>query len=110
MKNHKLYKVWDQVPVKYYQDGVQKNILQRIWHTHKANKAKKILKSIKFANCLDLGCASGFMLNEIAKAFPKKSYVGADVYDKAIQYAKKKYKNIRFMVIPPKKLPFKTNK
>ena len=31
---HPLYKIWGQVPATYYQDGIKKNLLQRLWHTH----------------------------------------------------------------------------
>lgn len=107
MKNHKLYGVWNQVPVTYYQKGVQTNFLQKLWHTHKINLAKKILSQINFSNCLDVGCASGYMISEIAKGLPNIRYFGVDIYDRAIQYAKMRYPNISFKTASASKLPFK---
>jgi len=92
-----LYKIWNQVPPDYYQQGIKKNLLQKIWHGIKIRTAKKILKSLHFENCLDLGCASGYMISEIAKNYPGKRFVGVDVYGKAINFAKKTYPNIKFI-------------
>lgn len=109
LRKHKLYQVWSQVPVTYYQQGTKNNFLQRLWHTHKINLAKKIIKEVKFQNCLDVGCASGFMISEIFKVFPHAKYFGIDTYDKAIEYAKKAYPNIKFKVASASNLPFKSN-
>ncbi len=109
MKKHRLYEVWDKVPVTYYQQGVKRNLFQWLWHTHKVKLAKKILFNIKFKNCLDVGCASGHMVSQIAHSFPNARYFGVDVYDKAIKYAKKTYPNIEFRVTSADKLPFEEN-
>lgn len=110
IKNHKLYGIWSQVPVDYYQEGAKKNIFQWVWHTHKINIAKKLLRDLNFKNCLDVGCASGFMISEIAKSYPKASYFGIDVYDKAIDFAKNRYPYIQFQIAAADNLPFKKNK
>lgn len=82
-KDHRLYPVWSQIPVTYYQEGVENNFLQNLWHKSKINLAKRILSKTKFINCLDVGCASGYMISEISKALPKADYVGVDIYNKA---------------------------
>lgn len=107
LNNHKLYKVWNQVPVTYYQQGVQTNLLQKTWHGAKIKLAKKLLSKVKFENCLDVGCASGYMLSEVAKAFPGREYIDVDIYDKAIEHARKTYPDIKFKVSSAEKLPFK---
>lgn len=109
MKNHKLYKIWNQVPVTYYQNGVRKNFFQHLWHSHKINFAKNLLSKIKFKNCLDVGCASGYMVSQVFSAFPDAKYFGVDVYDKAIKYAKKTYPDIKFKIASADNLPFKEN-
>ncbi|MCL5018905.1 MAG: class I SAM-dependent methyltransferase [Patescibacteria group bacterium] len=109
MKNHKLYQIWNKVPVTYYQHGVKTNLLQRVWHTHKINAAKKIIKNLNFKTCLDVGCASGYMISELAKSFPNVKYYGVDVYDKAISFAKRNYPKIDFRIASAEKLPFKDN-
>lgn len=109
MDNKSLYKIWDQVPVDYYQSGVKKNILQKFWHSQKQRICLKLLKNLKFINCLDIGCASGYMVSEITKKFPKANYFGVDVYDKAIKFAQKNYPNIDFKISSAEKLPFNDN-
>lgn len=107
MKNHKLYHIWSKVPLTYYQKGVKNNFFQLLWHKSKINLAKKIIKNINFKNCLDIGCASGYTISEIANSYPKAAYFGIDVYDKAIIFAKKNYPNIKFKVASAEKLPFR---
>lgn len=104
---HKLYEIWNKVPVDYYQTGTRKNFLQRIWHQHKIDSAVKVLKNLNFSTCLDVGCASGYMIYEISKRFPNAKYFGVDVFDKAINYAKRQYPQIDFKVASADKLPFK---
>ncbi len=109
MNKQTLYKIWNQVPVNYYQSGVRKNIFQKLWHTNKINWAKKIMMGRRYTNCLDVGCASGFMISEISKLNAKAKYFGVDSYPKAIQYAQKKYPHINFRTSQADKLPFKDN-
>lgn len=109
MQNHRLYSTWSKVPVDYYQNGVKNNLFQRLWHKSKINLAKKIIGGLKFKNCLDVGCASGFMISEIAQSYPKTRYFGIDIYDKAITFARKNYPDIKFQVASAQKLPFKRN-
>ncbi|MBI2196909.1 class I SAM-dependent methyltransferase [Candidatus Daviesbacteria bacterium] len=107
MQNHRLYNTWSKVPVNYYQNGVKNNFFQWLWHDTKIKLAKKIIKDLEFNNCLDVGCASGFMVSEIAKAFPGASYYGVDVYDKAIDSAKKTYPGIDFKIASAERIPYK---
>lgn len=107
VKNNRLYSIWDQVPVTYYQKGTRRNIFQKIWHGKKIRLAQELLEREKFKNLLDVGCASGYMLAELAKRFPQVKYYGVDVYDKAVFYAQKRYPNINFLVASAQKLPFR---
>ena len=109
MKKNDLTLIWNQVPVDYYQMGVRKNFLQRFWHSQKINLAINLIKDFNFKNCLDVGCASGYMLSEISKKYPTCKYFGIDAYQKAIKYAKKRYKNIDFKVAAADHLPFADN-
>ncbi len=104
-----MYKIWSRVPVNYYQIGVKNNFLQRTWHGEKIQNAKKMIEQLDFSNCLDVGCASGYMISMLAKDFPDKKFYGIDAYDRAIAFAKKKYRNISFKVASAESLPFKNN-
>lgn len=109
MYNRQLESIWYSVPVTYYQQGIRTNLLKRLWHRRKIHLAHLLLKDRSFKNCLDVGCASGYMISEIAKAYPNASYYGVDVYKKAIEYAKKTYPSIRFFHADAQALPFDTN-
>lgn len=104
-----LYKIWSQVPKDYYQKGIRTNLLQKIWHKNKINNAKQIIQNLVFRKCLDVGCASGYMISEIATEYPKATFFGVDVYDKAIKYARLKYPHIKFYLASAEKMPFKKN-
>ncbi len=104
-----LEKIWHQVPPDYYQNGVSKNLLQRIWHTSKLKTALELIDNsgAKPKNILDVGCASGWMLSKISEKFPLAQCTGVDVYKKAIEYGQKLYKNLRLISVDAHKLPFK---
>lgn len=109
MKNKDFNKILSSVPPNYYQKGAKNNLLKKYWHFKKASFAVKLLKAIPFKNCLDVGCASGFMASKIAKRFPKARFFGVDAYKEAITYAKHKYPSIKFIHAEAEKLPFKPN-
>ncbi len=103
-----LKKIWDAVPPDYYQTGIQRNILQRIWHT---NKLRTVLSLIphKPTTILDVGSASGWFLSEVAKRYQEARSTGIDVYDKAIAYAKKTYPHITFLEADGHTIPLEDN-
>lgn len=109
LTKNNLYRIWNKVPKDYYQKGVRNNFLQKIWHTNKIRHAKRIIKDISFNKCLDVGSASGYMISEISRAYPYSQYVGVDVYDKAIKYAKIKYPHIKFYLAPAERMPFQND-
>lgn len=112
--NHNHYKelsleeIWDQVPPDYYQRSIETNFLQRMWHTKKLKMIIKLMGEEKNMpkNVLDVGSASGWFLSELALRYPKASYTGVDVYKKAIDYGKKRYKNLKLICADAHSLPF----
>lgn len=109
MVNQKqLVKIWNQVPVDYYQKEIANNHLKRFWHTEKVNTFKKLIKGRKFKRILDVGSASGRMANEISKIFPEAKITGVDAYKRAIDYGNRVYPHIQFKVADAHKLPFKS--
>ena len=98
-------KILSQVPPDYYQKGIKNNYLQRIWHN---NKLKTVFDLIEKnpKNVLDVGCASGWFLSEIYKIYSSSKCTGVDIYDKAIEYGKKRYPQINFITTDAHSLPF----
>lgn len=106
LSQKKLQSIWAQVPANYYDLGIAKNPLQRAWHTQKISQVAKLLpKDPK--KVLDVGCSSGVLTAEIAKALPQSKVTGLDSYRKAIVFAQTKYPHIAFIVGDAHKLPFK---
>lgn len=99
----------EQVPPDYYQKGIEKNSLQKMWHTNKLNS---ILELFDFSpkTILDVGCASGWFLSKLLEKFPDSKCYGIDLYDKAITYGKKQYPAIRFKIADAHDLPFEDKK
>lgn len=109
MNQKKLVKIWNQVPIDYYDSGISKNVLQRLWHNRKLEVFKELIGQQKPQKILDIGCASGTMTNNILRILPKSEITAIDVYPAAIAYAQRKYPHIRFLVTDAHKLPFKDN-
>ncbi len=107
----KLKEIWSQVPADYYDTGIEKNFLQKAWHNRKlAQVIDLILKTYKASdriNLLDVGCASGVLTHEVSKSLPKSKVTGLDSYKSAVDFARQKYPNLKFVVGDAHKLPFK---
>lgn len=104
-----LQQIWKQVPVQYYEEGIKSNLFQWLWHSLKMGTFKKLVNNKQFDKILDIGCAAGTLTNKITRIFPESSVTGVDVYEEAIDFAKKKYPHIKFIKADAHKLPFKEN-
>lgn len=104
----RLVEIWAQVPADYYDQGIAKNPLQKLWHTQKLHEVIKLLpKDAK--HVLDVGCSSAVLTAEVAKNLPNAKLTGIDSYKKAIDFAKSKYPSLELLVADAHKLPFKDN-
>lgn len=103
-----LEKIWNQVPADYYQNGIKKNLLQRIWHNGKLKTVVKAIYSVNKnpKNILDVGCASGWFLSKLSIQFPKSKPTGIDVYKNAIDYGNKHYSNLHLTSADAHNIPF----
>lgn len=103
---HKLRKIWNQVPVDYYDQGIEKNPLQKVWHRYKFEKLINLIP-LNSQRILDIGCASGVLTAAIAEGRKGSKVTGVDVYKNAIDFARSKYPNLEFIVADALRLPFK---
>ncbi len=103
-----LEEIWHQVPPDYYQNGISKNLLQRIWHTKKLKTVLSLIEGTHIypKNILDVGCASGWFLSKVKLQYPKSKCIGVDIYKKAIDYGKKRYKSLKLIHSDGHNLPF----
>lgn len=102
----KLEAIWAQVPPNYYDQGIENNPFQKLWHTTKLNKVLALLP-MNIKTVLDVGCSSAILTSQIKKALPKAKITGVDSYRGAIEFAKTKYKNLNLIVADAHKLPFR---
>jgi len=110
MKNNFIQSILYQVPVNYYENGVEHNILQKLWHYGKVQTVQSLLNDIRYKSILDIGCASGWFLNQILlKNNNIQKAIGVDLYNPAIIFGKKKYKHIKFINADIHKIPLKPN-
>ncbi len=102
-----LEKIWSQVPPDYYEKGITSNLLQKYWHTQKFKIFKKIVKNRQFVEICDAGCAGGHMTQLISQLFPNSKVAGLDIYNAAINHAKKQYPHIKFQQCDLHRIPIK---
>lgn len=107
----RLKEIWAQVPPDYYDQGIKKNILQKLWHTQKLRQVLSLLPKDLPAGrqalkILDVGCSSALLTAAVAKTLPEAKVTGLDSYKDAINFARKKYPHISFVVADAHKLPF----
>ncbi|QQG43461.1 MAG: class I SAM-dependent methyltransferase [Candidatus Daviesbacteria bacterium] len=108
-KEKTLTAIWQQVPADYYDQGMQNNFLQFIWHRQKWTFFRKLMEGVKFKLILDVGCASGTFTNRLTELFPQAKIYGVDAYSSAIKFAQKKYPHLNFLKADAHQLPFKQN-
>jgi len=107
-----LSKVWDQVPVNYYENGISNNLGQRWWHGKKKDVSSLMFKQIrkKPRYILDIGCADGYLTNWISQQWPTAKVTAIDVVQKLVKAGKKKYPQVNFRQSDCHRLPFKQNR
>ncbi len=110
-RSSELEKIWEEVPADYYQKSVERNIFQRLYHVSRLHTVSAMIAESrkKEGNVLDVGCASGWLLSEIANRYPKFRFTGVDAYKKAINYGRNHYSNIQFLWGDAHRLPFPKN-
>lgn len=98
--------LYDSIPEGYYHKAmVEGTNIQRFWHK---NKYKEVLARVKLSgkeSVLDLGCGPGTLLSLLPKRY--RLAVGLDIAEKQINYARKKFNGIFWMVGRIEELKFK---
>jgi ubiquinone/menaquinone biosynthesis C-methylase UbiE len=106
INNLNIKKIIFQVPPDYY---FRLNFFQKLWHDRKWQVIEELIKKsqLKPKNILEIGCAAGHLTYSLKEIFPEVRVTGIDLYKPAIQYAQKKFPQIKFIVADAHKLPFK---
>lgn len=86
-----------QVPPDYYDKGMKNNFFQWFWHKRCFKMIIREIRKLKAnGRVLDLGCHSGDLTDLVRQAGEFESY-GIDISSAAIDYGKKRYKDINFI-------------
>ncbi|MBU4331751.1 class I SAM-dependent methyltransferase [Patescibacteria group bacterium] len=96
MNSSKLNQIHNNVPVDYYEQGLQKSFLQKYFHSKRFSHISRILSPLKINNFLDLGCHSGIFTDKIKK-ITKANGFGMDISEKVIQHAKNQHPDLNFL-------------
>ena len=69
-------------------------------------KILELFEEIKPTNILELGCYNGILLNYLAEKYPSQNFIGVDIEEKIIGFAKEKFsqKNLNFLPLEYKSL------
>ncbi len=102
-----LREIWRKVPVDYYEEGVRKNLGQKIWHFRKFAVVREAVSHLTPLKILDIGSNGGVLTSRLAGLFPQAQVVGIDVYEEAVKHAQSRHPAIAFRVADAQKLPFK---
>ena len=109
MTKKRLKQILNQVPPDYYESGVKNNFLQEYWHKRKWHHLKEFFTGIKGKSLLDIGCADGTTTRQIQKILPDARIIGIDYYKHAVDYARKRKSEIKFVHGDVHNLPFGEN-
>ena len=97
---------WNDKVKEFYEKNIKlyenERILTKIYLCYKTNL---IDKNKCYTNVLDIGCATGKFLNLVNA----KKRIGIDISRKILRIAKKKHKEISFVVASAEFLPFKSD-
>ena len=107
--NKGLEDVYRQVPPDYW-DNAYKNPLQHLWYFLRFKAIKKILAKLPdYSKILDVGCGSGFSMEESIPKGKKFEIHGVDVTEEVITYAKSKRPQFNFKLAYGEELPYENN-
>lgn len=103
--------IYEQVPEGYYERSIKSNILQWYWHKKRFEKIKRLVSGRIFKlPILDLGCNDGFFTSKISEYLGTNNITGIDISQNAVDYATKRFPQLRFIRTDACELPFENNK
>jgi ubiquinone/menaquinone biosynthesis C-methylase UbiE len=102
--------VYGQVPPDYWDNSYASNPLQRLYHVLRFKAIRKMLKALpRGAKILDVGCGSGFSIEQSVKGRNDLKVYGVDVTGDLINYALKRRPQFNFTLAYGEELPFEDN-
>lgn len=103
-----LVELHENVSADHYDTGIRNNIFQRVWHFTRFRALSKMMEPVD-GKILDIGCHSGLCTEKIISWTHPTEVHGIDLSAKAIEKARKRIKNGKFIVGDAEKLPYDRN-
>lgn len=105
-----LTHVYEQVPPDYWDKSYRSNPIQWLYHVWRFRAIRRMLKSLPYrAKILDVGCGSGFAIEQCVKNRPDLKVYCIEVTESLIDYASKTRPKFNFFLAKGEKLPFSDN-
>lgn len=60
----------------------------------------------RFQSLLEVGCGTGFVLQDITRAFPNAKVVGSEIYTTGLAFARQRLPNVELVQMDARKLPY----
>lgn len=106
----KLFDIWAQVPEDYFDKGVKRNLLQRIWHTGKLQAVARAIGHSSTGTLVDIGSADGSFMHRLTnQGITMRSIIAIDPYLASLLYGRRHFKSLHFLQADTHKLPVKSN-
>jgi SAM-dependent methyltransferase len=61
----------------------------------------------KFKNYLEIGCGTGFVLNEVSKQFSNSKITGSEIFLEGLNHARKRIPHVNLIQMDARNIPFK---
>ena len=109
-KTNSEINIHGKVPSDWYYQSLKVDLLQRLWHKRRFSEVEKLIEP-KGGKILDIGCADGMFSKVIFDKSNADEYIGIDILEPSIAWAKnhwKKYRNMKFEVGDAQSLNFKS--
>lgn len=109
-QEHGHEEVYEQVPVDYWERSYKTNPIQWLYHFWRFIFIRKMVDALpRRAKILDIGCGSGFAIEQCVKNRPDIQVCGIDVTESLINYASKTRPKFKFFLAKGETLPFADN-
>ncbi len=108
LKTHDLHDIYEQVPPDYWDNAYKiTNPIQWFYHFWRFRAIRHMLAVLpRNAKILDVGCGSGFAIEQSVKNRPDLEVYGVDVAPNLIDYAQKYRPRFNFVLAKGEELPF----
>ena len=103
-----LLEIHEDVAANHYDQGLKKNIFQKIWHKRRFSEVLKVITPVN-GRVLDVGCHGATFTKVISGKIGSKKIYGIDISHQAIEEAKRKIPEGEFKVADAREIPFRDN-